>query len=53
MKNKGWSAIKDPKNLVGPYATKSDQWVSYEDISSITQKVNYKLTFINDATNSR
>lgn len=41
VKNKNWTAIKDPKNLVGPYATKNDQWVSYEDISSVMQKAKF------------
>lgn len=40
MRNRGWSAIKDPKNLIGPYAARDDQWVSYEDVSSVMQKVN-------------
>ncbi|XP_026668803.1 probable chitinase 10 isoform X2 [Ceratina calcarata] len=36
--NKGWSAIKDPENL---RANKGDQWVSYEDVSSIKRKAEF------------
>lgn len=30
---------KDPKGRVGPYASKHDQWVSYDDVSDVTRKV--------------
>lgn len=39
MRYRGWSAIKDPQSLVGPYATEGVQWVSYEDVSTVTKKV--------------
>ncbi|XP_034193394.1 putative chitinase 10 isoform X2 [Osmia lignaria lignaria] len=38
VRYRGWSAVKDPQSLVGPYATKGDQWVSYEDVSTVTKK---------------
>nr|XP_012154543.1 PREDICTED: probable chitinase 3 isoform X2 [Megachile rotundata] len=36
VKYRDWSAIKDPNN--GPYATKGDQWVSYDDVSTVMKK---------------
>ncbi|XP_043594466.1 probable chitinase 10 isoform X2 [Bombus pyrosoma] len=41
VKNRDWSVIKDSKNLSGPYATRGDQWVSYEDVSSVIQKTKF------------
>ncbi|XP_043252760.1 probable chitinase 10 [Colletes gigas] len=43
-KNRGWSVTKVPGGLVGPYATKDDQWVGYDDVSIVLQKAE----FIND-----
>lgn len=39
VKNDGWSVTKDPKGRVGPYASKHDQWVSYDDVSNVARKV--------------
>ncbi|CAK9798859.1 Probable chitinase 10 [Anthophora quadrimaculata] len=41
VRNRRWSVVKDPKNLVGPYATNGDQWVSYEDTSSVMKKAEF------------
>ncbi|XP_012524289.2 probable chitinase 10 [Monomorium pharaonis] len=38
VKNDGWSVTKDPKGRVGPYASKHDQWVSYDDVSNVAKK---------------
>jgi len=39
VKNDGWSVTRDPKDRVGSYASKHDQWVSYDDVSDVTRKV--------------
>lgn len=39
VKNNSWLVTKDPKGRVGPYASKHDQWVSYDDVSDVTRKV--------------
>jgi len=39
VKNDGWSVTKDPKGYAGPYASKRDQWVSYDDVSNVARKV--------------
>nr|XP_031849252.1 probable chitinase 10 [Nomia melanderi] len=36
--NRGWSAVKDPTGFAGPYATKGNQWVSYDDASIVLRK---------------
>ncbi|XP_076756261.1 putative chitinase 10 [Xylocopa sonorina] len=41
VKNRDWYAIKDPEVLVGPYATRDDQWVSYEDVTTLAQKTEF------------
>ncbi|XP_018313223.1 probable chitinase 3 [Mycetomoellerius zeteki] len=38
VKNDGWSVTKDSEGRVGPYASKRDQWVSYDDISNVAKK---------------
>lgn len=39
VRNDAWSVTKDPQGRVGPYASKHDQWVSYDDVSDVTRKV--------------
>ncbi|XP_072751718.1 probable chitinase 10 [Anoplolepis gracilipes] len=39
VRNDGWSVTKDPEERVGPYASKRDQWVSYDDVSNVARKV--------------
>jgi len=39
VKNDGWSVARDPEDRVGSYASKHDQWVSYDDAYDITRKV--------------
>lgn len=39
VKNDGWSVIKDPERYMESYASKQDQWVSYNDMSDIARKV--------------
>lgn len=38
VKNDGWVVTKDPEGRVGPYASKHDQWVSYDDVSNVVKK---------------
>ncbi|XP_070161707.1 probable chitinase 10 [Polyergus mexicanus] len=38
VRNDGWSVTKDPGGRVGSYASKRDQWVSYDDMSDIARK---------------
>ena len=39
----GWTVNKDEKNppRMGPYATKGDQWVGFDDKDMIAQKCHY------------
>lgn len=39
VRNDGWFVTKDPDGRVGPYASKRDQWVSYDDVSDVARKV--------------
>lgn len=39
VQNRGWTVVKDPKNRMGPYAYRSNQWVSYDDVDTIKRKV--------------
>ncbi|XP_029168632.1 probable chitinase 10 [Nylanderia fulva] len=38
VRNDGWFVTKDPEGRMGPYASKRDQWVSYDDVSDIARK---------------
>lgn len=38
--NQGWTVVREPEQRV-PYAFKNNQWVGYDDIVSIEEKVNY------------
>lgn len=42
MRNAKWNVTKDPERCVGSYATKDDQWVSYDDVSNVYKKVTTK-----------
>jgi len=37
----GYKVVRDPDNLIGPYAVKGNQWVGYDDVQSIRQKSEY------------
>ena len=37
----GWTKVKTPDCVVGPYAYKGDQWVGYDDIEAVQFKMNY------------
>lgn len=39
MKNDGWTVTKDAAGYMGPYASKHDQWVSYDEVSDVARKV--------------
>ena len=41
IKEDGWTVVKDPEGRMGPYATKGDQWVSYDDSDMIKYKVRH------------
>ncbi|PBC28790.1 Endochitinase [Apis cerana cerana] len=38
--NQGWTVVREPEQRV-PYAFKNNQWVGYDDIVSVEEKVNY------------
>ncbi len=39
VKNKGWQVVRDAEGRMGPYAFKGTQWVSFDDIDTIEQKM--------------
>ncbi|XP_050672534.1 probable chitinase 10 isoform X2 [Leptidea sinapis] len=41
IKNRNWEVVKDSQQRMGPYAFKGDQWVSYDDVDIIKNKVNF------------
>ena len=41
MKNNGWTG--NSNSNFGAYATKNDQWASYNDIQTVQKKANYIL----------
>lgn len=45
VRNDGWSVVKDPEDRVGPYASKRNQWVSYDDVSNVARKVRVNKLF--------
>ena len=44
VESDGWEVVQDPSGSMGPYAFKGDQWVSYDDVTSVKDK----SSFIND-----
>ena len=42
-----WTVVRDPQKRMGPYAYKNSEWVSFDDIDTIGQKIeilkDYKL----------
>lgn len=40
IKEEQWTVVQDPQGRRGPYACKGNQWVGFDDIHSITIKVN-------------
>jgi len=38
VQSEGWVQVQDPQSRLGPYATKGNQWVGYDDISMIRRK---------------
>ena len=43
IKNNGWLSVKGDDCTVGPYAYKGNQWVGYDDESSVKIKVSPSL----------
>ncbi|OWR42920.1 chitinase-related protein 1 precursor [Danaus plexippus plexippus] len=41
IRNQGWKVVRDPGGRIGPYATLSDQWVSFDDDFMIRHKAEY------------
>ncbi len=41
IKKGGWTVVKDPEGLMGPYAHKDRQWVGYDDVETIRRKSEY------------
>lgn len=40
-KKEGWKVVRDPQNKIGPYATKDNQWVSFDDAENAHTKGKY------------
>lgn len=38
---RGWSVVRDPAGRMGPYTTKDEQWVSFDDDYMIRHKAEY------------
>ncbi|XP_014210222.1 probable chitinase 10 [Copidosoma floridanum] len=41
VKRDGWTVVKDPEGRIGPYATRGDQWVGYDDVSDVARKAKF------------
>lgn len=39
VRKRSWIVTRDPEGRIGPYASRGNQWVSYDDISEIKRKV--------------
>lgn len=39
VNNQGWKVVRDDENRMGPYAYRGNQWVSFDDIDTIEQKI--------------
>lgn len=39
--SQGWTVVRDPKGRIGPYATKGNQWVSYDDVAEVRRKAEF------------
>ncbi|XP_068629927.1 probable chitinase 10 [Battus philenor] len=37
----GWDIVQDPAGRMGPYATRGDQWVSFDDDNMVRHKAQY------------
>jgi hypothetical protein len=56
VRNQHWTVKRDRYGATGPYAYSGDQWVGYEDINSVKEKVHvlpvnvrtYKFWYITD-----
>ncbi|XP_071446319.1 probable chitinase 10 [Hetaerina americana] len=38
VRGKGWKVVRDPEESMGPYAYLRDQWVSFDEVSTIKRK---------------
>jgi len=39
VRNQHWTVVRDRYGATGPYAYSEDQWVGYEDVESVKEKV--------------
>jgi len=44
LKQGGWTTVQDPQKRMGPYIYRGNQWISYDDTTSLT----WKTQFIKD-----
>ena len=39
VRKRGWNVVRDPQKTMGPYAYKNAEWVSFDDIDTIEEKM--------------